>query len=79
MSKELLITFSYRGQQSTTFPKWIGLTGAIRLIDDINTQIDTLNTKATQSFAKLNQPWSTNDPINLKATLQGFYNKYKSR
>lgn len=64
------------GQPTTTpVPKWIGLNGVNKLIDDTLVQIDVLNSKSANTFKNVNDNWTTADPNKLSGLLDNILSK----
>ena len=65
------------GQNITTTPKWIGVTGIRKIFAETSSALDTISQNSKTAFT--NTTWTTSDPANFESLLDTTYNKFSSR
>jgi len=65
------------GQNITTTPRWIGVTGIRKVLSDTNAALDTISQNSQTVFT--NTTWTSTDPKNFEGLLDNTYKKFSSR
>lgn len=65
------------GQNITTTPKWVGVTGIRKIFADTSSALDTISQNSKTAFTDTN--WTKSDPQNFESLLDKTYQKFSSR